>query len=432
MKRTFLFCVGIIFSLQLQAQEILKISREEAETMFLQNNLLLISEQLNIESQKAEVIQAKLWPNPEFSVSEINLWANRRQTGGQEVSPPFWNNFGQNQQIAFELEQLVQTAGKRKKLIALEQVDVSKAEQYFEELLRELKLELRNQLTELQYIQHSIKVHQYLIESISKLTNAYKNQLDQGNISKAEYIRLKAQELEINREIFELTRQSNEAQKELKLLLRTNPLASIEITNDGFVKETQAYKSLFIEKVIESAKENRPGYKLALLEEEYSNKLLTFERAQRVPDLTFGVNYDRNGNTMLDFVGVGVSFDLPFFNRNKGGIKKAQISIEGAKVQKEQIALTIENEVFLSYLSLQQAIDFIHKIEADYETDLDILLDSYTKNFASRNVSLLEYFDFMDAYLNNKKIILEAQKELNQKVEELNYSLGRDFIINNH
>src|SRR5690554_1970937 len=332
MKHIILCCVCIAFGLQLQAQETLKISREEAETMFLQNNLLLIAEKLHIESQKAEVIQAKLWPNPEFSISEINLW----RTTGVEPSPPFWGNFGQNQQIAFELEQLVQTAGKRKKLIALEQVDVSKAEQYFEELLRELKLELRNQLTELQYIQHSIKVHQYLIESISKLTNVYKNQLDQGNISKAEYIRLKAQELEINREIFELTRQSNEAKKELKLLLLTNPLASIEITNDGFVKETQAYKSLFIEQVIESAKENRPGYKLALLEEEYSNKLLTFERAQRVPDLTFGVNYDRNGNTTLDFVGVGVSFDLPFFNRNKGGIKKAQISIEGAKVQRSE------------------------------------------------------------------------------------------------
>uniref|UniRef100_UPI0024098BEE TolC family protein n=1 Tax=Avrilella dinanensis TaxID=2008672 RepID=UPI0024098BEE len=136
MRRILLFCVCITFGLQLQAQETLKISREDAETMFLQNNLLLISEKLNIESQKAEVIQARLWPNPEFSISEINLWKNSTV----EPSPPFFANFGRNQQIAFELEQLVQTAGKRKKLIALEEVDVSKAEQYFEDLLRGLKL----------------------------------------------------------------------------------------------------------------------------------------------------------------------------------------------------------------------------------------------------------------------------------------------------
>lgn len=427
MKKFLLFFVMVGFGTHLNAQETLKISREEAETMFLQNNLQLISEKLNIESQKAEVIQAKLWPNPEFSISEINLWATNRQTGGQEVSPPYWGNFGRNKQVAFELNQLVQTAGKRKKLIALEQVDVSKAEQYFEDLLRGLKLELRNQLTNLQYIQQSIKVHQNLIDHISILTNAYKNQLEKGNISKAEYIRLKAQELEINKEILELTRESNEIQKELKLLLRTDATVSIEITNNGFIKDTKAYENLFIDKVLEDSKENRPDYKLALLEEEYSNKLLSYEKAQRIPDMTFGVNYDRNGNTMLDFVGFGVSFDLPVFNRNKGNIKKAKLQIENAKVQKEQTVLTIENEIFLSYKSLQQAIDFIKDIEPNYEKDLDLLLDNYTKNFTAKNVSMLEYFDFMDAYLENKKIILEAQKVVNQKAEEFNYSLGKDF-----
>ena len=423
MKRIILSFVCIIFGLPLQAQETLKISREEAETMFLQNNLLLISEKLNIESQKAEVIQTRLWPNPEFSISEVNLWKNSTV----EPSPPFFGNFGRNQQISFELQQLVQTAGKRKKLIALEQVDVSKAEQYFEDLLRGLKLELRNQLTDLQYIQNSIKVHQSLINNISTLTNAYKNQLDKGNISKAEYIRLKAQELEINKEILELTRESNEIQKELKMLLRTNPTVSIEITDDGFVKDTKSYEAVFIDQAVENAKENRPDYKLALLEEEYSNRLLSFEKAQRIPDMTFGMNYDRNGNTMLDFVGFGVSFDLPVFNRNKGGIKKAQIGIENAKVHKEQTVLTIENEIFLAYRSLRQALDFINGIEPDYEKDLDLLLENYTKNFTSKNVSMLEYFDFMDAYLENKKIILEAQKDINQKVEEFNYSLGKDL-----
>ncbi len=422
MKQILALCV-FAFSFGLKAQETLKISREEAETLFLQNNLLLISEKLNIESQQAEVIQARLWPNPEFSISEVNLWRTREV----EESPPFFGNFGRNQQVAFELNQLIQTAGKRKKLISLEEVDVLKAEQYFEDLLRNLKFELRNQLTELQFIQQSIKVHQNLIENISKLTNGYRNQLNNGNISKAEYIRLKAQELEINKEILELDLQSAEIQKELRLLLRANPTVAIEITDDGFVKDTKPYQSVFIEQMAELAKENRPDYKLSLLEEDYSNKLLDYEKAQRVPDLTFGVNYDRKGNTMLDFVGFGVSFDLPLFNRNRGGIKKAQISIENAKAQKEQIMLNVENEIFLSYRSLQQAINFLNRIEADYEADLDLLLENYVTNFASRNVSMLEYFDFIDAYLNNKKIILEAQKNVNQKAEELNYSLGKDL-----
>lgn len=407
----------------MSAQETIKLSREEAETLFLQHNLLLISEKLHIESQQANVIQAKAWPNPEFSIREINLWKN----SSIALSPPFFGSFGQNQQIAFEFHQLIQTAGKRKKLIALEQVDVSKAEQYFENLLRNLKLELRNQLTELQYVQQAIDVHQDLLDHMAILIYAYQNQLNHGNISKAEYIRLKAQELELNKQMLQLAQQSGEIQKELKLLLRLPPSTTIQITHEGFVKDFKLYQSLIPEQLIEKGKEHRPDYQLALLEEDYANKLLTYEQAQRIPDLTVEMNYDRNGSTMLDFVGIGVSFDLPLFNQNKGGIKKAQIGIENAKVQKERAVSTIENEISLSYRSLLQTIDFLEKIEVDYEEELDLLLENFTENFSSRQVSMLAYLDFIAAYLSNKKIILEAYKEMNQQIEEFHYTLGIDL-----
>lgn len=426
MKSFLLSCICVL-AFKSHAQEILEISPEQAEAIFLENNLLLISENLHIEQQKAEVIQARLWPNPSFSISEINAWASRKQTGGQEVSPPFWNDFGKNQQIAFEIEQLIQTAGKRKKLIALEQVDVSISEQYFEDLLRGLKLELRKQLTDLQFTQYSIQIHKQLIENISKLSEAYRIQLEQGNISKNKYIRLKAQELQISQEVLKLTQESNQLQKELKLLLRIQPMISLKITDEGFIKNTEPYQNIFIDQILQSAKEYRPDYQLALLEEKYHYKLLDYEKAQRTPDLTFGVNYDRNGNTMLDFVGFGVSFDLPFFNRNKGNIQKAKLGIEKAQFQKEQILLTIENEVFLAYQSLQESISFISNIPPHYEQELDELLERYTQNLIARNISMVEYFDFIDAYLENKKIILHAQKEVNQKAEELHYTLGKEL-----
>lgn len=424
MKHVFLIGLCICLSFSLYAQELQQFSRQEAETIFLENNLLLIAEKLQIEAQQAEVIQAKLWPNPEFSIGEINLWKN----SSVEPSPPFLGNFGRNQQVSFEINQLIQTAGKHKKLIALEQVDVAKAEQYFEDLLRGLKLELRHQLTDLQYLQQSIKVHQNLLDNIVVLTHAYKNQLGQGHISKAEYIRLKAQELEINKEILELRQESYAVQKELKILLRLDPAISITITDTDLpTTDMTKYQTALNIQMTENVKENRPDYKLALLEEEYSNTLLAYEKAQRTPDVTFGVNYDRNGSTMLDFVGIGISFDLPVFNRNKGGIKKALIGIDHAKIQREQKELTIENEVRLSYQSLLQAIDFLENIDAEHEEDLEVLLDNYTKNFASKNISMLEYIDFIDAYLNNKTIILSARKEVQHKAEELNYSLGTDI-----
>lgn len=422
MRQFLLLFGGLHFTLLLQAQDTLRLSRADAETLFLQNNLLLLSEKLHIETQQAEVIQAKAWPNPQFSIDEVNLWQNK----GVEPSPPFWGNFGRNQQVAFQLDQLVQTAGKRKKLVAMEEVEVAKAAQYFEELLRALKLELRNQLTELQFLQQSISVHQNLRAHVAKLTTAYKHQLDGGNIPKAAYIRLKAEELEINQAILGLTQQAYEIQKDLKILLRTNPSTTIEITDDGHTNVNDGDGNYPTEKTIGKALENRPDYRLAELDVEYADKLIAYEKAQRIPDLTFGVGYDRNGSTMLDFVGIGVSFDLPIFNHNKGGIKKSRIQKEQSTVQKEQTALTIRNEIHLAYQSLQQAVSFLDQIEADYEDELEQLLNNYTRNFMERNVDMVTFLDFMDAYLTNKSSILEAQKEVRQKSEELNYALGNN------
>lgn len=422
-----LILILFLFSLSAKAQDTLELSREQAEAVFLKENLLLIAEKLNISQSEAMVLQAKLWPNPSFTFDQVNFWATDAQTGGQEVIPPL-GGIRPNQQFGFGIEQLILTAGKRKKLVALEQVSVEKSKQYFEDLLRNLKIEFRNQLTALQYLQFSRNIYQNQLNSIKQLTQAYKRQVEQGNVPQGEYIRLKALELEIAKNINELSKEVNEAQKELKLLMRLPATAQLEISDDGYVKDTEQFKQLALNEIIEQAKTHRPDYKIAQLEETYFNNLYAYEKAQRVPNLTLSTAYDRGGNAMLDFVGFGVTMDLPFFNRNQGNIKYAQIGIEQSKILYQQMTLNIENEIVLSFQNFTNAIAFLEEIEPDYEATLDGLLISYTKNFTDRNISMLEYLDFLEAYLENKKIILEAGKDVNEKAEELNYSVGMDLI----
>ncbi len=417
----------IVFTLSAKSQDTLKISREQAEALFLNENLLLIAEKLNISQSEAMVLQARLWPNPSFTIDQVNFWATPGQTGGQEVIPPI-GGLRANQQFGFEIEQLILTARKRKKLVALEQVSVEMSKQYFEDLLRNLKIEFRNQLTGLQYQQFSRSIYQNQLNSIRQLTLAYQRQVEQGNVPQGEYIRLKALELEISKNINELNKSVNEAQKELKLMMRQPANIQLEITDDGYLKDTAQFRPLVLHEVIEQAKNHRPDFKIARLEESYYNKLYVHERAQRVPDLSLKTAYDRGGNAMFDFVGFGVTMDIPFFSRNQGNIKYAQIGIEQSKILNQQETLSIENEIALSFQNLSNAITFLEEIEPGYETTLDRLLESYTKNFADKNISMLEYLDFLDAYLENKKIILEAAKDINELAEELNYAAGTDLI----
>lgn len=424
------FLIPIFFTFSVFAQDTLTLSRAQSEAIFLKENLHLLAEKLQIDQAEAMVLQAKLWPNPTLDIDDVNLWSTKAQRAMLEDELPSFGNggFGKNQQFAVSIEQLIQTAGKRKKLVALEKVSVEKSKQYFEDLLRNLKLEFRNQLTQLQYLQLKSAVYQNQIQSIKQLTRSYRRQMEEGHISKGEYIRLKALELEIAQTIKDLNKEINEAQKELKLLMHLPSTTQLKITQDGYLKELEVIKTLSAENLLEKAKDSRPDFKIASLEENYFKTLHKYEKSQRIPDLNFKVGYDRGGGVYHDFIGFGLAIDLPVFDRNQGNIKSAKIGIDHSKLLLEQKEMDVENEIVLAYKNLNNAIEFINEIEPGYESTLDELLESYTKNFTARNLSLLEYLDFFEAYLENKKIILEAAKDVNERAEELNFTIGLDVI----
>ena len=412
------------------SQDTTVLSRAECESMFLEKNLSLIAEKLEISKAEAMVTQAKLWPNPTLEVDEVNLWASKKQLAvfGDELQGFNGKEFGKNQQLAFSIEQVIITAGKRKKLVAVEKVSVEKSHEYFEDLLRNLKIEFRNLLTELQYLQFGGAVYENQITSLQQLTQSYQRQVEQNNVAKGEYIRLKALELEMSKDFNDLNKDKNEVLKELKLLMRLPSSTNLEITPEGFLKNTEAFENFDLNSLLAQAKESRPDFKIANLEKTYYDMLYTYEKSQRMPDLAIKGGYDRGGNFMYDFVGFGLTMDLPFFDRNQGNIKSALIGIEQSQIHLEHKELSLENETVLAYQNLRNAIDFLGQIEDGYEDTLDQLLTSYTKNFTERNISLLEYLDFLEAYMENKIIILEAGKEVNEKTEELNYAIGTDVL----
>lgn len=426
-----LLLLPMFFPLAVTAQDTLTLSREQCEAIFLEENLILMAEKMNIDRSEAMVLQASLWPNPTLEIEELNLWTaqkgiNNRSYFGDEL-PGFGNgNFGKNQQISVSIEQLIQTAGKRKKLVAVEQVSVDQSRQYFEEVLRNLKVEFRQQLTHLQYLQQSKIIYQNQIQSVNHLTQAFQRQVERGHIPQGEYVRLKALELEISSQINAMNTAIYEAQKELKLLMGLPPDSYLEITPEGFAVETGPLLILQRSELIEEAKLFRPDYKSAELEQTYYDKLYAYEKARRVPDFTLKAGYDRGGNFIYNFLGLGVEIELPFFDRNQGNIQAARVGRLQSDTRRQHKELSIENEVVLAHQSLLNSIQFMNHIEPGYEDSLDGLLARYTDNFAARNISMLEYLDFMEAYLENKKIILEARKEVIEKLEELNYTVGRE------
>src|SRR5690606_16600713 len=158
-----------------------------------------------------------------------------------------------NTQFSVQVEQLIQTARKRKKLMALEQVSLDLTKQQFEELLRNLKFEFRNGLTRLQYLQlyRDIFIQQQL--SVQNLLKNYQKQVENNNVSQGEFIRLRGLQLELSKEINELAKESNEAETELKVLLNITGSTTLLVNEGDFTPQVSELKEIRLEHLYEQA-----------------------------------------------------------------------------------------------------------------------------------------------------------------------------------
>ncbi|MGV0919665.1 TolC family protein [Empedobacter falsenii] len=416
MKKIYYTAIPIVLAIQTQAQNI---TLDNLEAAFLQKNYALIANKFNVDRIDAEIIQEKLWQNPTLSISEVNLW----KTYNVEEQPYLFGKYGKNQQISVELEQLIETAGKRKKRVAIKELEKNSVLFEYEELLRELKKELRQTYFSLARIQSEKKELQNSVDLFEQMMTQYQRQADLKNVPKADFYRLQTELIGLQKDQIELENQEIEYINKLRLLTQNSDLNVNEIDFSRFNSHSKSIP--FNTKQL--AKEQNIALKKQENEINLAEKQLILEKAQRTPDLAFQVNYDRGGNIMRDFIGVGVSIDLPIFNTNKGNIKASEIVLNQQQITKN----ALNSELDISIDRLQNQISQLDKALIQWKKlnnqEQLTMIDNYKKHLQNKQITLLEFIDFTQAYRESQKAYLDLLENYQNTFEELNYIVGQDL-----
>lgn len=397
-----------------------RLRKSEIEQVFLAHNLSLMAQRFHIQQADAAVLQAKLWPNPTISISEVNLWKN----SSSESFPALIGQYGKYQQLAVELEQTIEMAGKRKKRVQLQLLEKENARLQFEELLRNLKYDLRSQCLELQILQEKEQLYSSQVDIFQTLAKSFQNQWKEGNVSEMDYLRIESESIAFGNKL-------NEIQQEK--IAKMNTVASY-LGDKGtalYISDTIGMPLFLLGTKQEwkmMALENRSDYKIIHNTWKKSNAQLEIEKAERTPDLKVSMNYDRGGNIMRDFIGLGVAMDLPLFNRNQGNIKVAQLELEKNKVEIAQFRIDIEREIDFLSARLSNLESSLKTMDTGFDRKLDVALERYVRNFQERRLTIVEFIDFINNYMENKESILERRAKYLQYKEELTYLIGKDIV----
>ena len=418
MYRLFLFSFFlIIHSFFSSAQQLIPFTLLEAEEQFMSNNLSLLAEKYAIEKAEAEVLQARLFDNPVISFEQNIYNKNNRK----------YFDFGRESQQMVEIEQLISIAGQRNNRIRVEKVNHEMAVFQFEELIRTLRSELKEKFISLYYANKSITVYDREIHYLDQLVGIYKQQEHQGNISLLEFTRLQALLLNLQQERNDAEHEQLSLQHELALLLGLPALIKPEPIFDESVLTGINPDEVALEELMILLPE-RPDLKLALAEIRASEANVKLQRSLSFPEVNVKGVYDRASNICENYFGLGLSFTLPVFNRNQGNIKAARSSVQQQSSLEQQAREQAVSEMMLAYDKLENASRLFRMANQNLEHDFEKIMQGVNENYQKRNINLIEFIDFYQAYKETCLQLFDIRKNLFMAADQLNTVVGRDVI----
>lgn len=390
---------------------------QEADSLFLAQNIDLLAERCNISMADATITQAKLYHNPVISIEE-NVYNRLNHR---------YFDFGRNSEQVVNVDQLISIAGQHSNVVkeANRGHDVAMAR--FEELLRNLRAELHKTFVRLYFAQRNMKIYQNEIVSLRTTLDQLMVQEKKGNISKIETARIQALLLSVRREQNEFLDSVSSLQGRLRLLMSLP--SSINI-NAVFHSDISAIPDVSeCDKLLTDSLMQRSDVMMARNQAEQAKASLDVSKSQAWPEVHITGQYDRNAGYFPNYFAVGVSLSVPLFNRNQGNIRSAKARIAQCEenyagaIAKAQNEVAVAKENFIRALSLEKSVSDNFDRE-----NINTLFQSVNENYRKRNISLIEFVDFYKTYKEAMLEISTVREKVFLSAEDLNMAAGREVV----
>lgn len=404
----------LIFLSNANAADTLKVSIKQADSLFLKTNYSLLASAMNIDMQKAQIIQAKLYPNPVFT-ADVNAY-------DPENAKAF--HIGNSGQKGFQIEQLILLGGKRKAQIDLAKTNAKISELEFQQLITQLKFQLHSSMFFLSQQYGLITKYNKQLNLLDTILVAYEAQAKKGNIALKDIVRLKSFYLSLNNDRSEIYKNYYEELAKIQTILQTNKIIVpvIDKAYDLYIKD------LNIEEITTVAYLNRADYLIIEQDKIFAEQYFRYQKRLAISDINIFSSYDQRGGAFQNQVNVGASIALPLWNRNQGNIKSAKYQVKQKEYNVEELKTRLNSDIYSYYSQYNQSVIEYQKTIKLFNNDFEVSFKGVSDNFRKGNVSILEFVDFFESYNNALTEIARVKIQLRTAAEQINLTTGKDIF----
>jgi outer membrane protein, heavy metal efflux system len=300
------------------------LSLSEARKLAFLRNWDLLAARSDVDLAVAQGIVARQFPNPVLSLAESKISVDRAHGS----STPSGNGyFNRSYDTVAAVSQLIEIGGKRTARRDSARAGEAAARERFSDARRLLELGVTRAYVDALQTDESARILANSAAALFQEASLARLRVRAGDISTNDGTQIEIAAERLQLDAARAASDSTNARIRLATLLgEKTPVASLAFADSLESLGRSVAPSPGLDAAAVAA---RPDVRAAEAGVRQAEAGIRLEKAQRVPDPTVAVLYDHEPPDQPNTVGLGVSFPLPLWNRNRG-------SIEAAKVLKTQ------------------------------------------------------------------------------------------------
>jgi cobalt-zinc-cadmium efflux system outer membrane protein len=391
----------------------LRLTLDEAVSLFLRQNLDLLMAKYGIESSKGRQVTARLFPNPVASMGLIS-------------SPVQGRTLGNSGQITSQIQQLFELAGKRGYRIESTAFGTQSAEASFEDVVRQLGFLVKDGYYRIQLARRRLVLAEENRDRFSRILEVNTIRFKKGYIAEVDLIRIRLQFIDFHSQVIQAIQEAESARSDLRQLLRLSPVTQLELMTELDYKRLDPD----ILRLRSIASETRPDVWAKRHAFSQREAELRLARAYRIPDVTVGAGYavqGANGPDNSNQMAFSLGVPLPLFNRNQGGIMEAEAALRTADADLGKTLNQVENQVDVAYRNL---IESRRLVEAYLGGVLDDARSTFTiaeRAYERGGVTLIDLLDAARTSRTIQQGYIEALFNYQRNVIQLESAVGQEI-----
>jgi cobalt-zinc-cadmium efflux system outer membrane protein len=322
--------VSAVIVVGLQAQEL---DLRTALRVAASRHPLLKSAQLEIPLARADSVSASLLPNP---VLDLQFAQTPGALSGPSALSP------SNGQWQITALQTVDVAGQRRRRLEYAASAIDAAHELYRTMFQQVVQEVAFGWIELWSAERSVALVQLALTSADSLVAINRVRLRSQAIIPADVWRTEIVAAQYRLQLIQQQQRLRTALRWLQYALATTDSLWTRLDEPTF-----ALSDAPLQYWLAQALDRRADYRLAEANRRTASAQVNLQDALALPNPDIGIAAVQEQG--IPFVGIGLNYPLPMFNRNQGERQKARIALEQAELQLQRLRTQITTEVTVAY-----------------------------------------------------------------------------------